>query len=118
MCRLESASRAGPEAACGTQRSEYRTGEGVGEAAPLMLMEATEPTGKGGGQGHRPQRLPPQTVGQEPTRVAPKGLAQAKRGAFPLATLGWFSRARKKADSAATLSAWVPSSLQESGSRS
>ena len=38
--------------------------------SPLMLMEAIEPIGKGVGQGHRPQRLPPQTVGQEPTRDA------------------------------------------------
>ena len=51
-----------------------------------MLMEATEPIGKGVGQGHRPQRLPPQTVGQEPTRDATEAVAQAKRGAFPMAT--------------------------------
>nr|BCU01088.1 hypothetical protein [uncultured bacterium] len=51
-----------------------------------MLMEAAEPNGKGVGQGHRPQRLPPQTVGQEPTRDATEAVAQAKRGAFPLVT--------------------------------
>lgn len=51
-----------------------------------MLMEAIEPIGKGVGQGQRPQRLPPQTVGQEPTRDATEGVAQAKRGGFPMAT--------------------------------
>nr|BCT99723.1 hypothetical protein [uncultured bacterium] len=51
-----------------------------------MLMEAREPNGKGVGQGHRPQRLPPQTVGQEPTRDATEAVAQAKRGVFPLVT--------------------------------
>ena len=49
-----------------------------------MLMEAIEPIGKGVGQGHRPQRLPPQTVGQEPTRDATEEVAQAKRGGFPM----------------------------------
>nr|BCT99791.1 hypothetical protein [uncultured bacterium] len=51
-----------------------------------MLMEAIEPIGKGVGQGQRPQRLPPQTVGQEPTRDATEAVAQAKRGGFPMAT--------------------------------
>ena len=51
-----------------------------------MLMEAIEPIGKGVGQGHCPQRLPPQTVGQEPTRDATEEVAQAKRGGFPMAT--------------------------------
>jgi len=32
-------SRARPEAARGTERSEYRTGEDVGEAEPLMPLE-------------------------------------------------------------------------------
>lgn len=44
---LEAVSRARPEAARGTEHSEYRTGEGVGAAAPLMLMEATKPMSKG-----------------------------------------------------------------------
>jgi hypothetical protein len=57
------------------------------EPLPLMLMEAIEPIGKGVGQGQRPQRLPPQTVGQEPTRDATEEVAQAKRGAFPLVTI-------------------------------
>jgi hypothetical protein len=90
---LEAVSRARPEAARGTQRSEYRTGEDVGEAAPLMLMEAIEPIGKGVGQGQRPQRLSPQTVGQEPTRDATEEVAQAKRGGFPVAT-DWRDRGR------------------------
>jgi len=52
----------------------------AGEAAPLMLMEAREPNGKGVGQGQRPQ-----TVGQEPTRVAsrrglPKRSAEGSTG--------------------------------------
>ena len=36
-----------PEAARGTERSEYRTGEDVGAAAPLMPVEATKPMSKG-----------------------------------------------------------------------
>ena len=36
-------SRARPEAARGTERSEYRTGEDVGEAAPLMPLERPKP---------------------------------------------------------------------------
>ncbi|MDD5379102.1 MAG: hypothetical protein PHY17_08145 [Acidithiobacillus sp.] len=80
-------SRARPEAARGTERSEYRTGEDVGEAAPLMLVEAREPIGKGVGQGHRPQRLPLQPVGQEPTRDATRrGLPKRSAEGFPLVT--------------------------------
>ena len=36
-------SRARPEAARGTERSEYRTGEDVGEAEPLMPLERPKP---------------------------------------------------------------------------
>ena len=91
---LEAVSRATPEAARGTERSEYRTGEDVGEAEPLMLMEAAKPIGKGVGQGHRPQRLPPQSVGQEPTRVASRrGLPKRSAEGFPLVT-DWRDRDR------------------------
>ena len=91
---LEAVSRATPEAARGTQRSEYRTGEDVGEAEPLMLMEAIEPIGKGVGQGHRPQRLPLQPVGQEPTRDATRrGLPKRSAEGFPLVT-DWRDRGR------------------------
>ena len=40
---MEGVSRARPEAARGTERSEYRTGEDVGEAAPLMPLERPKP---------------------------------------------------------------------------
>ena len=40
---MEGVSRARPEAARGTQRSEYRTGEDVGEAEPLMPLERPKP---------------------------------------------------------------------------
>ena len=43
MSWLEAVSRARPEAARGTQRSEYRTGEDVGEAEPLMPLERPKP---------------------------------------------------------------------------
>ena len=40
---MEGVSRARPEAARGTERSEYRTGEDVGEAEPLMPLERPKP---------------------------------------------------------------------------
>ena len=77
-----------------SRHGEHRTGEDVGEAEPLMLMEAAKPIGKGVGQGHRPQRLPPQSVGQEPTRVASRrGLPKRSAEGFPLVT-DWRDRDR------------------------
>ena len=49
---------------------EHRTGEDVGEAVPLMPLEAIQPFGKGEVKGNARRACPPQPVGQEPTRDA------------------------------------------------
>ena len=67
---LEAVSRATPEAARGTERSEYRTGEDGGRSRTLDADGGQRAYRQGGGQGQRPPRLPPQPVGQEPTRGA------------------------------------------------
>jgi len=54
-----------------------------GEAFTLDADGGHRAYRQGGGQGQRPQRLPPQTVGQEPTRDATEAVAQAKRGGVP-----------------------------------
>lgn len=62
---------------------EHRTGEDVGKAAPLTPLDARQPIGKGQVKGIRPPHLPPQPVGQEPTRDATRrGLPKrsAERG--------------------------------------
>ena len=51
---------------------EHRTGEDVGEAVPLMPLEAIQPFGKGEVKGNARRTCPPQPVGQEPTREALK----------------------------------------------
>ena len=55
--QVEGVSRARPEAARGTERSEYRTGEDVGEAEPLMPLERPKPQGKGAGEASEAPRI-------------------------------------------------------------
>ena len=65
---------------------EHRTGEDVGEAEPLMLMEAIEPIGKGEGRRAKPATpAPAASRARTDAGCKPKGLAQAKRGGLP----GW-----------------------------
>ena len=91
---LEAVSRARPEAARGTQRSEYRTGEDVGEAEPLMLMEATEPIGKGvGTKGEARHPCPRRQSGKNRRGMQPKRLPKRSAEGFPLVT-DWRDRGR------------------------
>lgn len=66
----------------------------AGAAAPLMLVEAREPIGKGEGRRAKPATPAPQPVGQEPTRDATRrGLPKRSAEGSPLVTWRRPSRA-------------------------
>ena len=61
---------------------EHRTGEDVGEAVPLMPLEAIQPFGKGEVKGNAPATpAPAASRARTDAGCNPKGVAQAERGA-------------------------------------
>ena len=60
---------------------EHRTGEDVGEAVPLMPLEAIQPFGKGEVKGNARRACPRSQSGKNRRGCNPKGVAQAERGA-------------------------------------
>ena len=59
---------------------EHRTGEDVGEAAPLTPLEAIQPVGKGEVKGNARRACPRSQSGKNRRGMQPEGVAQAERG--------------------------------------
>lgn len=60
---------------------EHRTGENVGEAAPLTPLEPIQPVGKGEVKGNARRACPRSQSGKTRRGMQPEGVAQAERGA-------------------------------------
>jgi hypothetical protein len=81
---LEAVSRARPEAARGTQRSEYRTGGGRGRSRTLDADGSHRAYRQGGRTRATPAApAPADSRARTDAGCNPKGVAQAKRGGFP-----------------------------------
>jgi len=59
---------------------EHRTGEDVGEAAPLTPLEAMQPTGKGRSRATPAAPAPAASRARTDAGCNPKGVAQAECG--------------------------------------
>lgn len=66
------------------RRGEHRTGEDVGDAAPLMPLEAMQPIGKGEVKGNARRACPRSQSGKNRRGMQPEGGCPSEARRIPI----------------------------------